>query len=90
MCSLRFSDPNRFLVAKGQNDKARDLLVKFHAAGDTNSALVALEMLQIEEAIRIERNAENKGLKGLFKQLAKPANRRRLIIILVLAIAAQW
>lgn len=79
-----------FLVAKGQNDKARDLLVKFHAAGDINSPLVALEMLQIEEAIRIERNTENKGFKGLLRALSKPANRRRLIIVLILAVAAQW
>jgi sugar porter (SP) family MFS transporter len=81
---------DRFLIAKGQNDKARDLLVKFHAAGDTSSPLVALEMLQIEEAIRMERNSENQGLKGLLRALSKPANRRRLIIVFILAIAAQW
>lgn len=83
-------DHSSFLVAKGENDKARNLLVKFHAAGDTSSPLVALEMLQIEEAIRIERNSENQGMKGLFKLLRKPANRRRLQIVFVLAIAAQW
>ena len=78
------------MVAKGENDRARDLLIKFHAAGDSTSPLVALEMLQIEEAIRLERNAENQGIKGLFNLLRKPANRRRLQIIFVLAIAAQW
>lgn len=47
-------------------------------------------MLQIEEAIRVEQNAENQGIGGLFRMLRKPANRRRLQVVFVLAIAAQW
>ncbi|PSN67618.1 general substrate transporter [Corynespora cassiicola Philippines] len=87
LCSYFLPESPRFLVAKGKPEEARQLLVKFHAAGDTSSPLVALEMLQIEEAIRLERDAEK---KNLIKVLSNPANRRRLVVVLILAIAAQW
>ncbi|KAH7398620.1 general substrate transporter [Phaeosphaeria sp. MPI-PUGE-AT-0046c] len=80
----------RYLVAKGQTEKARALLIKYHAAGDTTSPLVKLEMLQIEEAIRAEQNSENQGIGGLIRMLRKPANRRRIQVVFILTIAAQW
>jgi MFS family permease len=44
-------------------------------------------MMQIEESIRIDRDTEK---KPLLKTLATPANRHRLLVILILSIAAQW
>ncbi|KAH7159126.1 general substrate transporter [Fusarium sp. MPI-SDFR-AT-0072] len=77
----------RFLVAKGKSEEARRLLTKFHAAGDENSPLVAIEMLQIEEAIRQDRESAN---ESMLKLLSKPANRRRILVVSILAIASQW
>lgn len=74
-------------MAKGKSEEARRLLTKFHAAGDENSPLVAIEMLQIEEAIRQDRESAN---EGMLKLLSKPANRRRILVVSILAIASQW
>lgn len=63
------------------------MLIRHHAAGDQDSTLVKLELLQIEEALRIERDSENKSLKRIVQS---PANRRRILITVILGIAAQW
>lgn len=68
-------------------DEARNLLIKHHADGDEDSTLVRLEILQIEEALRIERNTEK---KSFIRVLSSPANRWRLLIVFILSIAAQW
>lgn len=44
-------------------------------------------MMQIEESIRLDRDA---GKKSLLKVLASPANRHRLLVVLILSIIAQW
>ncbi|KAH8891707.1 general substrate transporter [Thozetella sp. PMI_491] len=77
----------RFLVAKGKIEEARSLLIKYHAGGDANSTLVGLEVLQIQEALHAEQNAEKLSIGRI---MASPANRRRLLIVTVLGIATQW
>lgn len=80
--------PCRFLIAKGRDDEARALLIKHHAGGDADSALVLHEVIQIREAVRTESNSEKRPT--LKKMLASPANRRRLLISAMVGIAAQW
>lgn len=41
----------RWLVARGQTEKARRILVKYHGEGDANSELVAVEYTQIERVV---------------------------------------
>jgi Na+/melibiose symporter-like transporter len=78
----------RFLVAKGFDDKAWALLTKYHAGGDANSTLVALEVVQIRNTIRSEINTEKRPT--LRKLLATPSNRRRLLISAIVGTAGQW
>ncbi|KAH7369507.1 general substrate transporter [Rhexocercosporidium sp. MPI-PUGE-AT-0058] len=78
----------RYLIAKGRDEEARVLLVKYHAAGDEDSQLVVHEVAQIREAVRTETNSEKRPT--IKKMLTSPANRRRLLISALVAIAAQW
>uniref|UniRef100_A0A0B7KI59 Major facilitator superfamily (MFS) profile domain-containing protein n=1 Tax=Bionectria ochroleuca TaxID=29856 RepID=A0A0B7KI59_BIOOC len=78
----------RFLVAKGRDEEARALLVKYHAAGDENSSLVEHEMIQIRAAVRDQYNQEKRP--SLKKMVSSPANRMRLIISGMVAVSAQW
>jgi MFS family permease len=87
-CSYFLPESPRFLIAKGRDEQARALLVKHHAGGDENSALVEHEMAQIKEAVRTDTNNEKRP--SLKKMLTSPANRRRLLISALTALAAQW
>lgn len=78
----------RYLIAKGRDDEARAILTKHHAAGHDNSTLVDLEVTQIRDAVRTATNTEKRPSLG--KMLTSPANRRRLLISTLVAIAAQW
>ncbi|KAK2589831.1 hypothetical protein QQS21_012490 [Conoideocrella luteorostrata] len=54
--SLIFFSPEspRWLVAKGKQDEAREILVKYHGEGDPHSPVVAFEYAEIQEAISKE------------------------------------
>ncbi|OJJ54143.1 hypothetical protein ASPSYDRAFT_490368 [Aspergillus sydowii CBS 593.65] len=77
----------RYLVAKGRTEEARELLIKHHVAGDRDSALVHHELMQIQNALQNNLNAEKMSLKKFF---AGAANRRRLLISGIVGLAAQW
>ena len=73
----------RWLIAKGRREEARAFLVKYHANGDENHPLVAVEMAEIEESlshggIRTARDYFN--IRALFSSRA-----RRYRILLVIA-----
>ena len=44
----------RFLIANGREDEAVDFLVKYHGNGDPNSKLVALEIAEMRDNIRLD------------------------------------
>lgn len=75
-------------MAKGRDEEARALLVRYHAAGDENSALVEHEMIQIRAAVRDQYNQEKRP--SLKKMVSSPANRMRLTISGMVAVSAQW
>lgn len=79
----------RWLLAHGQDDKAREFLVKYHAGGDPDSPLVDFEMREISEALRLEKNSQE-GTSGYYELIRTPANRRRTLITLGLALGTQW
>ncbi|KAK2933456.1 Sugar/inositol transporter [Fusarium oxysporum f. sp. vasinfectum] len=87
-CSYFLPESPRYLIAKGRDDEARAILTKHHAAGDESSPLVELEVAQIRDAVRTANNSEKRPSLG--KMVSSPANRRRLLISTIVAIAAQW
>lgn len=71
----------RWLVTKGRYDEARKLLVKWHAGGDENSALVEYEMTEIRlqvEATKLQHST------SYLEFLKTKGNRHRLFICIVL------
>lgn len=50
--SLFLPESPRWLVANDRYEEARNLLVKYHAAGDENSPLVSLEMAEMRASIK--------------------------------------
>ncbi|RDW68144.1 general substrate transporter-6 [Coleophoma cylindrospora] len=77
----------RWLVAKDRVEEARNILVEYHAGGDTSSALVELEMREISDSINLDRMSQSTGWSSL---VATSGNRRRLFIAVFLGAAAQW
>ncbi|KAH8679289.1 general substrate transporter [Ilyonectria robusta] len=77
----------RWLCYKSRGEEAFNILVKHHSNGDRTDTLVVAEYFEMNEALQAEREVESAGLK-LF--LATPANRRRLAILITIAVFGQW
>lgn len=77
----------RWLVSRGKVDEAKSILVKYHAGGDEKSQLVETEMLEISNALEMEKHADQTSWKAF---VATPGNRRRTFIALTLGISSQW
>ncbi|KAM0489955.1 hypothetical protein ACHAP8_012059 [Fusarium lateritium] len=77
----------RWLAYKDRGDEAYKVLVRNHGNGDWNSSLVQAEFWEMNEALKAERAIEGQGLKLFF---TTPANRKRLAILITLAVFGQW
>jgi sugar porter (SP) family MFS transporter len=78
----------RWLISKGREAQARDVLAYYHADGNSEDPLVAYEFEEIKTAIEFDRTvAANVGYRSVF---ATPGNRRRMRIIIALAFFSQW
>ena len=78
----------RWLLSVGRTQDARDVLVKYHAGGDVDSALVAYEYEEISKTIAIEKEvSESVSYLDLFKTKGR---RHRSFISITLGVFAQW
>ncbi|KZO96549.1 general substrate transporter [Calocera viscosa TUFC12733] len=77
----------RWLVDKGKADQARAILGKLHGNGNPQDPLVNLEMEEIEEAIRFEREHEKVSYLEL---VATPGNRYRMFLGITVGLFSQW
>ncbi|KFY50014.1 hypothetical protein V496_09671 [Pseudogymnoascus sp. VKM F-4515 (FW-2607)] len=78
----------RWLVAKGRTEEARQILGKYHAAGDASAPLVDFEINEMEENIRIEQTINSQS--SYFDLFSTPGNRRRTLIASILGLFTQW
>ncbi|KOS18592.1 Lactose permease [Escovopsis weberi] len=85
--SLFMPDSPRWLVYKGRNAEAYQILAKYHAEGDESSELLRCEMAEIEAAIEAEKAQALSSWMGWFKTAA---NRYRLFIIVTSGFIIQW
>jgi len=75
-------------VSHGKEDRALKILAYYHANGNEQDPLVEYEFEEIKAAIAFDREvAANVGWISLVKN---PANRKRMRIIIALAIFSQW
>ncbi|GBE88372.1 general substrate transporter [Sparassis latifolia] len=80
----------RFLVARGRESEAARILARFHAmeTGDQRDLLVVFEMAQIRHALKLEKEAAKST--SYITLLATPGNRKRMLIVVALAVFSQW
>lgn len=78
----------RWLINKGRDAEAIDILAYYHADGNKEDPLVRYEYDEIKAAIEFDRTvAANVGWKSLF---ATSGNRKRMRIIIAIAFFSQW
>ncbi|KAM0748240.1 general substrate transporter [Meredithblackwellia eburnea MCA 4105] len=76
----------RWLISKNRNEEALTILARLHANGDKEDELVVNEFQEIETAIALERQ-NSTSWASLF---ATSANRRRMLVLTIIATGTQW
>ncbi|PLB54785.1 hexose transporter protein [Aspergillus steynii IBT 23096] len=77
----------RFLIYKGKNEQALKVLADCHANGDQMDEVVQLEMHEIQETIRLEKEYESSNWMELIRT---KGNRHRMIICISAGLFSQW
>lgn len=77
----------RWLLNKNKTEKARDILVKYHAEGDADDEFVQLEFSEINVAITLDKEANQTSWLDFLKT---SGNRKRIGIITALGFFSQW
>jgi MFS family permease len=89
ICSAFFLvESPRWLISKGKQDKAREIITKYHANGNPADPVVALEIQEINRALEIDEEiSENNSYLAFFKT---KGNLHRFFIILAVGFFSQW
>lgn len=87
LSSVLVPESPRWLLKKGREERAHALLAEYHANGDMQDPLVLRQIADIKASLELE--TLNKSARWV-DFVRTPANRRRLAIIVVIAMAAQW
>ncbi|KAF6800900.1 hypothetical protein CSOJ01_12162 [Colletotrichum sojae] len=77
----------RWLYCKDRGDEALAIIVKHHGNGDPNDPLVIAEFREMEAGLQLKEHVKGAG-PGLF--FKTPANRKRLLVLVTLAVFEQW
>lgn len=79
----------RWLWSDGQHDRARAILVKYHGNNDPNSALVKLEINEMQELFEAEAEIKNKNWNYKILWNNRP-NRLRMWLLILVAVFANF
>lgn len=78
----------RWLIDNGREETAKQTIIKYHTNGDAEDYMVLLELEEIKEALRIEKEAlASNSYLSFFKT---KGNRLRFFIILAVGFFSQW
>lgn len=78
----------RWLVSKGKEDRALQVLAYYHTNGNTQDPLVQYELEEIKAAIAFDR--EVAGNVGWLSLIRTPGNRKRLRLAIAIVVFSQW
>lgn len=79
----------RWLWAQGKTERAREILIKYHGNKDADSALVKLELEEMQESLEAEQEIANKNWNYKFLVNNRP-NRLRMWLLLLVAVFANF
>lgn len=85
ICVWFVTESPRWLIAQGNSEKAKEILIKYHGDGKLDE-FVELEFTQMKTVIEAEISNEI-GWKSLINT---PGNRKRLLILMFLGVFSQW
>jgi hypothetical protein len=77
----------RWLISKGREEEAYQILATYHAEGDMDNELVKTECAQIRATLQIELESKRRSWKEV---IATPGMRRRVLIASFLGLFTQW
>ncbi|KAH7120354.1 general substrate transporter [Dactylonectria estremocensis] len=77
----------RWLISKGREEEARQVLVKYHGNGDQDDDFVRWEFSEITNTLRLER--ESSSSNGWMELVRTKGNRKRCGLIIATAIFSQ-
>lgn len=77
----------RWLISHDRIEEAQEILIKYHAEGDSSSEFVQAEVAQIDTAIKLERDASKQNWLDLLRTAGM---RRRALISSMLGLFTQW
>jgi len=77
----------RWLYARGRVAEARDILARYHAQGDLDAEIVEQQLNDIKATLEVEQFARATKNSAIFK---KPANRKRMAIVITMALLSLW
>ncbi|KAF1998114.1 general substrate transporter [Amniculicola lignicola CBS 123094] len=86
-CIYMLPESPRWLVSNDRYEEAHAILIKYHAEGDADSEIVAAEMQQIQDTLKLEKEASRQSWMDL---VATVGMRRRLLITSMLGLFTQW
>ena len=77
----------RWLIHTNKLEKAKKVLIDYHAEGDAQDEFVQLEISEIDVAIQLDKQANQSGWIDLVKT---KGNRKRFIVITAIGLFSQW
>lgn len=77
----------RWLISRGRDQEAKDILIRLHGNGDPNDEVVRVEFAEIKEAIAMEQAVSKREWKELIET---PGNRMRTFICICVGLFSQW
>lgn len=85
LCGFMHESP-RWLMNKGREEDAYQILCDLHANGDRDDELVRNQFIEIKAGLSADRDLKHTGYSAFLKT---PGNRKRLAVVMVLASGTQ-